>query len=251
LKKGEQPEFSAKWWKANQPKGLKTGPKLEDALKDYETTKQKLEQKGDPKAAEAAEDALDEIAPAVKAVIAEASKIKGSAEMDATVETLKKFDKGYRAEESWIEEHTKDDKDSNFTNPDEYKDYLRVALKRIRRGGEMNFGLVLGKSGDDHRLALHRSKGAKALGAMLADETGLHAMTFGVAAADEKRGDTLCLKLEGRQLPGMQKKGERMLHAFKPLPFTKMALMVEGKEKEDEPDPDDKDDQPSSRGRRG
>ncbi len=233
VKKNEQPEFSAKWWKASQPKGLKTAGRLEDALKDYEVAKRKLEQSKESDAAEKAEDALDAIPPAVKAVIAEAAKMKGSPEMEATVETLKKFDRAYGAEEDWIEAHTKPSKDGVFADPDEYQSYLMAGLKRLHRGGPMNFAIVLGKQPEDHRMALHRSTSAKTLGAMLVKETGLHTMTFGVATGDEKRADTLCLTLDGRQLPGMQKKSERMLKSFKPLPFAKVALLVGGKEAAD------------------
>ena len=59
--------------------------------------------------------------------------------------------------------------------------------------------------------------------------------------------------LEGRQLPGMGKKGARMLKKFKPLPFTKLALIVDGQEVADLDDPEDTDvdvgddeDQPSA-----
>jgi len=233
LKKNEQPEFSARWWKTSQPKGLKTAPRLESALKDYEIAKHKLEQKGEPELAEKAEDALDEIPPAVKQVIAEASRIKNSPEMDATIDTLKKFDRACDTEEDWIEAHTKKDDKGTFKNQEEYQSYLRTGLKRLHRGGEMNFAFVLGKKPEEHRLALHRSQGAKALATLLMKETGLHAMTFGTAAGDERRGDTLCLTLEGRQLPGMKKRGELMLRAFKPLPFLKLVVLVEGQEAAD------------------
>ena len=244
VKKGEQPEFSAKWWKGSQPKGLKSAGKLEDALGAYESATKKLEQSGNAEMAKAARDALGAIEPAVKAVIAEASKAKNAPEMDFTVESLKKFDRLYGPEQAWIEEHAEeeeDDDDSVFADQDAYHDYLTAGLKKLRSGGQMNFGFVLGKKAEDHRLALHRSKGAKALANTLVKQTSLHAMTFGIAVPDENRAGVLVLALEGRQLPGMGKKGARMLKKFKPLPFTKLAIMVDGAEVEDLDDPEDTD----------
>jgi hypothetical protein len=245
MKKGEQPQFSARWWKSSQPKGLKSADGLESALRAYETTKTKLESSGEEADAKAAGGALDGIDKAVKAVLSEASKTKGNAEMDATVDCLKKFDRGSTQERKWIEEHTKakgdDDDDSSFADPDAYKTYLITVMKRLRSSGEMNFGFVLGKKAEDHRIALHKSKSAKALGTMLAKETGIHLMTWGIARSSEDRAGEMVLELEGRQIPGMGKKGARMLKKFKPLPFKKLVLLVDGQEVADVDDPDDSD----------
>jgi hypothetical protein len=239
MKKGEQPEFSAKWWKDEQPKGLKTASELGSALRDYETAKHKLETTGKARDADDAWDALDDVETAVKAVISEASKAKGNAEMDATVDCLKKFDRGCTKERRWIDEHIGESE--GFTDPEAYREYLVTALKRLRSGREMNFGFVLGKKAEDHRLALHRSKAARALAMMLVKETGIHQMTFGTARPDKGESGALVLTLEGKQLPGMAKKGDRMLKKFNPLPFHKMTLVVAGKEAEDLDDPEDTD----------
>ncbi len=241
MKKGEQPNFSARWWKSSQPKGLKSADRLEDALEDYETAKKKLEAGGDADAVKSAKAALGGVETAVSAVTSEAAKDKKSPEMAITVDVMKKFARLYRVEEAWIEDQAEEDDDSAFADPDAYHEYLIGAMKRLRSSGTMNFGFVLGKKAEDHRLAVHRSKGAKALANTLVKETGLHAMTFGTAMPDENRAGVLVLVLEGRQLPGMQKKGARMLKKFKPLPFTKLAVMVDGQEVEDLDDPEDTD----------
>jgi hypothetical protein len=252
VKKGEQPDLSARWWKSSQPKGLKSADRLEDALKAYETAKKKLEAGGDADAVKSAQAALGGVETAVSAVTSEAAKDKKSPEMAITVDVLKKFDRLYRLEEAWIEDHAEKDDDSAFADPDAYHEYLIGAMKRLRSSGTMNFGFVLGKKAEDHRLAVHRSKGAKALANTLVKETGLHAMTFGTAMADDNRAGVLVLVLEGRQLPGMQKKGARMLKKFKPLPFTKLAVMVDGQEVDDLDDPDDTDvDEPDEAGAEG
>lgn len=236
MKKSEQPEFSAKWWKDNQPNGLKSANALGSALKDYEKAKHKLESTAKASVADDVWDALDEVKQAVKAVIAEASKAKDNAEMNATVDCLNKFDRSYAQEENWIEAHTKG---GTFTDPEAYHDYLVTVLKRLRNSRGMNFGLVLGKKAEDHRLALHRSKAPRALAMTLAKETGIQQMTFGTARPDKDDTDALVLTLEGKQLPGMAKKGERMLMKMMPMPFKKMSLEVEGKQAKDLDDPDD------------
>ena len=133
--------------------------------------------------ADAATAALKAIDSAAKAVIAEASKVKGSADMDATADCLKKLDT--KGEQSWVDEHVED---GMFSDPEVYHSYLITALKRLRSAGEMNFGFVLGKKAEEHRIALHKSKSSKALASMLAKETGLHAMTWGSAAPDPDEG---------------------------------------------------------------
>jgi hypothetical protein len=243
MTKGE-PEFSARWWRDSQPTGLdrKLAGNLGKALKDYETAKGKLESSGEARDADDAWEALDDIKKAVKAVISEASsKAKDNAEMDAAVDCLKKFGRGYSQQLKWIDEHINDSDGGAFADPEGYHDYLVVALKRLRSSGEMNFGLVLGKTAEDHRMALHRSKAARALAMMLVKETGIHQMTFGTARPDKGESGALVLTLEGKQLPGMARKGDRMLKKFTPLPFHKMTLVVGGREAEDLDDPEDTD----------
>src|SRR5487761_2454447 len=144
MKKGESPTLTAKWWKDSQPKGLKTAGKLEDALKDYEGAKRKVEKDGDEAASKAARAALDAIEAAAKAVIAEAGKVKGNPEMEWTADALKKLDRLIDAEQKWVDESGEDD-DGMFVDPDVYHTYLVKTMKRLRSSGELNFGVVLGK----------------------------------------------------------------------------------------------------------
>ncbi|MDE2004919.1 MAG: hypothetical protein KGI51_00015 [Rhodospirillales bacterium] len=262
MKKGESPELSAKWWKASQPKGLKTAGKLEDALKDYEGAKGKLEKDRDEAAGQGAGKALDAIADAAKAVSTEAGKVKGNPEMEWTVDALKKLDRLIDTERRWAAEQA-DEEDGMFSDPDVYHTYLVKTLKRLRSAGEMNFGLVLGRKAENHRIALHKAKAGRALAMQVGKETGLHIMTFGVAmtpravgeleakegenqendedSLGDERASTLILNLEGKQLPGLKKKLTKMLKRFKPLPFKSVQLMVDGKEIEDVDDPEDTD----------
>ena len=262
MKKGEKPAFSATWWKGSQPKDLKSAGALESALKSYEGAKGKLGSSGSGDDADAAAKALDGVEKAAKTVITEASssKLKGNAEMVATADCLKKFD--YGKEHKWIDQHVEE---GMFSDPDVYKQYLKNALKKLNKMSEvpgddtddddevddgdndegdlgkgMNFGFVLGKKAEQHRMALHKSKSAKALGNMLAKETGIRKFTFGVARPSENKGE-MVLELEGPQVPGLGKKGARMLKKFKPLPFTTIVLMIDGQVVKDIDDPEDTD----------
>ena len=242
VKKGEQPELSARWWTRSQPQGLRSAGRLEEALKQYNSARRKFESDRGEAEAEAASEALDSVAAAAKAVIAEAGKAKGGApELEWTAECLKRIDRPIAAARKSILTQTEEDAAGEFGDPEVYHEYLLTALKRLHGSGTMNFGLVLGKKAEDHRLALHKAKSAKALATLLVQETGLHQMTFGTARADAKRGDVMVLDLEGRQLPGLAKKGTRMLKRFKPLPFKQLKLAVAGRDVDDVDDPDDAD----------
>lgn len=258
MKKGESPELSVAWWKKSQPKGLKSAGKLEIVLSAYERAKKNVAG-GDEDAASMARDQLGLIEKAADDVAAEAGKAKGVQEMQDTADCMKKMGKLIDAERKWIEENAEDD-EGQFADPEAYKKYLVKTLKRLRSSGEMNFGFVLGKKAAETRIAFHKSKSAKGLANILVKETGIHLMTFGVAVPDTAEGraavrleagqdgkpdddpdksTTLLLSLEGRQLPGMAKKAAKMLKAFKPLPFKKLRLFLEGKEVEDLADPED------------
>jgi hypothetical protein len=121
MEKGEQPEFDARWWQDNRPDGLKSAGELGHALSDYTTAKGKLKKSGDIRDADDAWEALSDVKKAVKAAIAEASRAKANAGMDATVACLKKFDRGYADELKWIDGHIEDSDDSAFTKPEAYR----------------------------------------------------------------------------------------------------------------------------------
>jgi hypothetical protein len=66
-------------------------------------------------------------------------------------------------------------------------------------------------------------------------------MTFGTAKADDDKDRAISLTIEGRQLPAIKKKLERMLRIHQPLPFRFVSLYVGGAELEDIDDEDDHD----------
>jgi hypothetical protein len=238
MKRGEKAQYSARWWKESQPHGLATARRLESALHDYESAKHTLETHPTPTAVKAARAELASVETAVKAVVAEAARHK-EPEMSATVDALRKLDA--EAEQEWIAsklENEADDDDNSPFSADNYHTYLLKMLRRLRTV-PMNFALVIGHTTPDHRLALHRVSGPMALGHKLVQETGIHLMTFGKAIADEDRPQTILLTIEGRQLPAIKKKLERMLRINRPLPFRRIALFAGGAEVADIDDEND------------
>ena len=264
MKKGESPELSAKWWSGSRPedkkKELKSADKLESALKDYETAKSKLEKGPDSDLAALATKALDAVEKLAGDVGSEAGKVKGNDAMTWTAEFLKKIAVPIAKERRWILENGDED-DGMFTDPDAYRIYLRKTLKRIKSAGEMNFGAVLGKKAEDHRIAFHKSKSGRPLASQLMKETGLHVMAFGTAlttkAVGEEEGgesqssereddladlkaSTLILDIKEKIPPGLGRKLTKMLKKFK-VPFKSVVLKLDGKEVPDEVDPNDTD----------
>ncbi len=238
MKHGERAEFSAKWWKDSQPDGLKSAHRLEDALHDYDTVKHTLETHATDAAFKNALGALTAIETALKAVITEAARAKGP-EMDATAASLRKLD--VDKERAWVESKGKKDDDEEDDSPfgaDKYPIYLLKMLRRLRTV-PMNFSLVLGHKPDEHRLCLNRIAAPLTLGHRLIQETGLHLMTYGTVTPDDNKAQTILLTIEGRQLPGVKKKMERMFRFHRPLPFQYVTLYVGGAEIEDVDDPDD------------
>jgi hypothetical protein len=113
---------------------------------------------------------------------------------------------------------------------DDYRTYLLKKLKLVKAAGQGNFGLALGKAGLEHRMAVDPRAGARALAARVARTSGLRPVTWGSVTPDPDRPAILRVAIEGRVLPGLCKQGNRMLRAFKPLPFARMVLWADGKE---------------------
>lgn len=255
MKKNDTPQLAASWWKGAQPDGLASAKDLDKALVAYEDARKELGKDKSDAAKKLTESALDAIAAAAKKVLVEAEKLsknppkKGDPEDYVnTVEVMKKVPRVIESVEKTLgklveagsggdAEEDEDDKGA-FGKLDVYGDYLRKMMKRLR-AKPMNFAVGLGKKPEDHRFVFHRSKPAKALSALIKQETDLKRLTWGIAGADPDRPMLLVLALEGPQAPGLKKKGEKHMKLLKPLPFAKIMLMVEGEEAEDVVDPDD------------
>jgi len=250
MKKNAQPEFSSKWWSTNQPKGLTKGRALESALDDYEKARATLQKSGNEDDLKPTVIAMGKVRQAVEAAMSEAEKLKKSPPKGAdaedlgnTADALKKFARLYDPEKSELDKLVKEEEDDNnvFSDPAQYKKYLLKNLRKAGGGNQLNFGLALGKAGADHRMMISKTKGPQSLGRQVMEATGLRLMTFGTMIEDPDSPDFLKLSLEGRQLPGLQKKTDRMLKTFKPLPYAHVILMVNGAEVDDLVDPDDQD----------
>ena len=256
MKKGATPEISAKWWGSAQPEGLNSARDLDRALGDFETVIAKCRKEPSASNLTACRNALDAIEAAAKKVGDEAAKFaksppkKGGASTDDyqnTAEALKKYPRVIEAAhkelvglEKGAEADADDDDDAAtlLGNEKAYQAYLKKCMLKLKQR-PMNFAAGFGRTPEEHRFMFHRSKPGKAMFATLKSETNLKKLTFGLAGAHEEKPGVLTLALEGIQLPGIKKKTERLLKHFKPLPFTKVLLMIEGAEADDIVDPDD------------
>ncbi len=233
MKDGETPVLSARWWKQNEPPGLRSAMRLETALRMYETALRRFDATSAEREAEEVLDALDDVDDAAEACGAEAAKLaKTQPPMAATVGCLKKFDRVIALARKSVLARVQASDDGEFGAAKTYQLYLLAALKRLRGAKQMNFGMVLGKQPDEHRIALQKSKSGKALAGMLMKATGLHMMTFGTARNAATRSDTIVLMPEGRDLSGLARKGTQMLKELQPLPYKRMEVAG------DESDPD-------------
>lgn len=250
MKKNAQPVFEAKWWDTNQPKGITKGRDLKSALDDYEKARATLQKSGKEDDLKPCIIAMGKVRQAVEMVISESDKAKKSPPKGAdaedlgnTVDALKKFARLYDSEKSDLDKLVKEEEEEGdvFSDPAKYKKYLLKMLRKAGGGEPLNFGLALGKSGGDHRMAISKSKGGQGLARQVIESTGLHLMTFGTLTEDKDSPEFLMLNLEGKQIPGLKKKADRMLKVFKPLPYSQVILLVGGVEVDDIADPDDTD----------
>jgi hypothetical protein len=111
-------------------------------------------------------------------------------------------------------------------------DYLKTCIKRLRKK-PMQFGFGLANRPEDCVLVLKPKGQAKQLSTLIRREKSLRKVTFGVACADKNDPATLVFELEGKQLPGLAKKGRKFLRAQKLLPFRDLKLVVGGRVVED------------------
>ncbi|MBI4696820.1 MAG: hypothetical protein HY749_22675 [Gammaproteobacteria bacterium] len=258
MKKNETPQLAASWWKGAQPEGLASAKDLDKALVAYEDARKELGKAKNDAAKKLTGNALDAIATAAKKVQMEAEKLAKNPPKKAdpedylnTADVMKKVPRVIESVEKTLgrlveagpggDAEEEDDEQGAFGKLDVYGAYLRKMLKRLR-AKPMNFAVGIGRKPEDHRFVFHRSKPAKALSALIRQETDLKRVTWGIAGADPDRPMLLVLALEGPQAPGLKKKGEKHMKLLKPLPFARIMLMVEGEEAEDIVDPDDPDD---------
>jgi tetratricopeptide (TPR) repeat protein len=255
MKKNATPQLTSSWAK-ELPDGLSESKALEKALSDYESALKALEKTGSDDSHLAAIKALGAIEASAKKAQAEAEKALKSppkdpkkAKFDAedfqnTVDALKKIGKVVetaRKDTAGLRKEEKDDEEEDdktlLTDPKAYQGYLKKMLKRLKQK-PMNFAIGLGKKPEDTRFMFHKAKPGKSMISAIKAETDLKKLTWGIAGAHGEKPNILVLALEGPQAPGIKKKAEKLFKVFKPLPFNKILLMVEGEEVEDQVDPE-------------
>jgi hypothetical protein len=257
MKRNAIPELDAGWWRKNQPEGLNHAKELEKALTDYEQARAGLEKTGCDDDHLACMGSLGRIEAAAKKVQDEAQKAlknppKGkfdAEDFDHTVEALKKVGKA-------VETARKDaaslrkalpvppaaDEEAGvglLANPDKYQEYLRSMLRKAK-DGPLAFAFGAGAKPGAHRMVLHRSTGGPTLAARLRNDAGLKKISAGVAGAHRQHPNVLVLAVEGPVIGGLKAKCLQLFKTFKPQPFDRVMLLVDGNEVEDVPDPADR-----------
>lgn len=246
MKKNAKPELIAGWWRTNQPHGLSSAKALEDALKGYETALKQLEKSGSADHHLVCIKAIGALRQAAKKAQDDAEKILKSPPKDAkfdsqdvenTVSALKKLP-AMLDEAREEADDLKEEDEGLFGNADKYQIYLKKWLKKAR-SAPLTFAFVAGATSLEHRVMLHRSKDPTALLTKLKSETKLKKGTFGMAGAHPEDNTTLVLELYTKPLPGLPKKFRLLLKRFKPLPFDRVLVTMEGTAVADIPDPED------------
>jgi len=259
MKKGSTPQLSSSWWRSEAPECLATAKELEKALAEAEAALKAAQKRPESKEIEAAAKAINAVEPVAKKVQVEAEKLLKSPpkdpkkakfvadEVQFTVDALKKFPKVVEAALDEAEALLKqpddeadgeDDDKSLLTDDKAYKAYLTRMLRQAQKG-PLNFAIGLGKKPAESRMLLHRTRSGKSLVTGIRNETDLKKFAFGSCTADEDKEGVLVLALEGNPVSGLAKKTERLFHAFKPQPFKKVVLMVDGQEVADQLDAED------------
>lgn len=246
MKKNAKPELVAAWWRTNQPHGLSSAKALEDALKAYETALKQLEKSGSADHHLACMKTIGALGQMAKKAQDDAEKTLKSPPKDAkfdsqdfenTVSALKKLP-AMLDEAREEADDLKEEDEGLFGNAEKYQLYLKKWLKKAR-SAPLTFAFVAGATSAEHRIMLHRSKDPNALLTKLKTETKLKKGTFGMAGAHPEDNTTLVLELYTKPLPGLSKKFRLLLKRFKPLPFNRVLVTMEGNAVADVPDPED------------
>lgn len=263
MKRNSLIQLSPAWWKEHEPKGLSTGKDFAKALAEHEIALSALRKTGAEGALDACQKALKAIEANAAKVLAEATRLAKTPPKDPkkpthdqeeqtwTVDAFKKIDKVIaeaRAQAQSLHrppagssDGEDEDEGDALGDVEAFKAYLKSSLMKLRKI-PMNMALASAKAPQDSRALLHKSTTGRALAAKLAKETGIKKVAWGTAQASEDDANAIVFTSEGPKVSGLKKRGELMLKTFKPQPFTRFIVMVEGKEDLSE---DDEDEAPS------
>lgn len=251
MKRNSLVQLTSAWWKEQEPKGLASGKDFAKALAEHDIALSALRKTGAEGAHEAFQKALKNIEAAAAKVLAEATRLAKTPPKDPkkpthdleeqawTVESFKKIGKAIdeaRAQATALKRtasgaQAEDDPDEGdvLGNVEAFKVYLKSSLMRLRKQ-PMNMAFVSGKDPLESRALLHKSTAGKALASRLAKETGIKKVAWGSAQASDDDANAIMFSLEGPKVSGLKKRCELMLKTFKPQPFTRFIVMVEGRE---------------------
>ncbi|MFM7204249.1 MAG: hypothetical protein ACKO6N_26005 [Myxococcota bacterium] len=249
MKKGENPQLSADWWKKNQPDELPTNAEILKALTQVESGFAKLKEAPSDKVLELLNKVLDGLAATIKKAQGEAEKLVktppkkpsfDAEDMSNTIEVFKKFpkviDEGRKKAENMAAAGEDEPPATGLEKPEVYAGYLKTLLPKLKTK-PYNFGLAVGKGPEDARIFFDLVKGGKSLAerakALLKEPVGV---TWGVTSFDKARPAAMLLTLEGPKAPGLKTKSEKMMKALALTTFSKVLLVVGGQEQADQED---------------
>lgn len=248
MKKGEQPQLSAAWWKKNQPADLPTNAELEKAFSTVEQGLVRLKDKPSPALGDAVKKCIDQLAASLKKAQAELDKLLkappkkpnfDSTDLENTLEVIKKFPK--------LLEETRQQVAAQLSTPEDdalpetgleksevYAAQLKALLPKLKLK-PFAFGLAV--NAESTRILFDATKAGKSLAekasTLLDKPLG---KTWGTTVFDEKRPNVLLLSLEGPTLAGAKLKTEKTFKALALTTFVKVVFVLAGKELPDEAD---------------
>lgn len=260
MKSASSITLSKAWWKKEAPEGLKkSGGAFEKALEEVS----KAEGGSGARAAEALEAALAKLEAAAKQVASEAkdlekkAKDKGAKTDLANTQAVmgKPLAKAVAALRAQAQAQAQAaggaaEEAGQFTDPAAHAAFIKKWAPRIKRG-QVSFAVCLpSNKPEEMRFNFHASKDGRGLAGILKKEVGATKFTFGKAgsaAMAEEAGEegvgarTLCLHLEGRQIPGLAKRVRIALKKLGVSQFSKVQILEGGQEIEgsDESETDD------------
>ncbi len=240
MKKNATPKLDAAWWNDSAPKALSGLGPLVKALRVHAKAAEAHRADATDKTQQAVigsldgvEESADNLSDEIEKLLKRGSKAGGSPvdpdDLAHTSQALKKFSKviattrvaatkaGHGADNT--------DHDSLLTDEEAYGDYLRTQLRRLKII-PLNFAFASGDPAESSRLLFHRSKSGKKLMLILRKATGIKRATWGIAKPHPEKKGVILLELWGKQLPGIKLRAMKLLKAFKPLPYSKVAIVV-------------------------
>ena len=255
--------LNKKWWENEQPKGIegKSGKAFLKAIETFEKANTALQKEVDAKKLKDFEEAIAKIESAAKDVVTEAKLLlkstkdsKEKTDLENTVAAMgAPLDRVVDDARASIEAAEAEPPATDFGTIEQHGKYLGGFASKLKKGA-YNFAVIMPSSdAGDLRMAFHRTRDGRSLANLLKKSGMSGKFTWGVAAAETLQGElvegegrvddggvarTLVLALDAAPIPGVAKKVQQMLRLAKVTAFSKVKLLVDGREIENDETPE-------------